>query len=79
MKGTLIWFNPEKHHGFIRTEDGERLRVETAGFAPGHQLGDRCRGTAVAFDRIEQGEEPLAVHVTVMPVFPERRARARKR
>ena len=25
MRGTLIWFNPEKRMGYIRTEDGERL------------------------------------------------------
>jgi hypothetical protein len=80
MKGTLIWFNPAKGHGFIRTEEGERLRIEEAGFAPGQQIGDRCRGTAVTFDRIESGaEEPLAVGVTVIPLFAARRARLRKR
>ena len=28
MQGTMIWFNPAKKHGFIRTDDGERLRVD---------------------------------------------------
>jgi len=44
MRGTLIWFNPDKRMGFIRTEDGERLLVEEAGFEPGHILGDRMAG-----------------------------------
>ena len=35
MNGKLIWFNPEKGHGYIRTEDGERLLVKEDGFAPG--------------------------------------------
>jgi hypothetical protein len=79
LKGTLIWFNPEKHHGFIRTEDGEQLRVEEDGFEPGHLLGDRCRGTHLLFDRVEEnGSEARAVHVTVVPLEAARRARARK-
>ena len=79
MNGTLIWFNPDKRHGFIRTEDGERLRVEQDGFEPGHLLGDRCRGTQLVFDRIDSGGEPQAVHVTVVPHVEPRRARLRKR
>ena len=53
MNGTLIWFNPAKRHGFIRTEQGERLLVEESGFEPGHVLGDRCAGTRLTFERIE--------------------------
>jgi 'Cold-shock' DNA-binding domain len=79
LKGTLIWFNPEKHHGFIRTEDGDKLLVEEDGFEPGHLLGDRCRGTQLLFDRVERaGGEPCAMHVTVVPLEAARRARARK-
>ena len=52
MNGTLIFFNPDKRHGFIRTEDGERLLVEETGFEPGHLLGDRCAGTRLEFERI---------------------------
>ena len=44
MEGTMIWFNPEKQHGFIRTDEGERLRVDETGFALGEPIGDRCCG-----------------------------------
>jgi cold shock CspA family protein len=47
----MLWFNPAKQHGFIRTEEGERLLIELSGFAPGHVLGERCAGTAVEFER----------------------------
>jgi cold shock CspA family protein len=70
MNGTMLWFNPAKRHGFIRTEDGERLRVDDDGFAPGHLITDRCRGAAVSFDRVEVGgEEPRAVQVTLVPLL----------
>jgi cold shock CspA family protein len=79
LQGTLIWFNPDKRHGFIRTEDGERLLVEEEGFEPGHLLGDRCAGTKVAFERVEiDADEPRAVHVTVVPMDAARRARRRR-
>ena len=75
MKGSLIWFNPAKRHGFIRTEDGERLFVDETGFAPGHLLGDRCAGTNLSFDRIEAEGEARAVDVTVVATTVPRRAR----
>jgi hypothetical protein len=79
MQGRLIWFNPAKRHGFIRTEDGERLLVEEAGFEPGHLLGDRCGGTLLTFERVENGEAPQAVHVSVVPPAVGNRARSRRR
>ncbi len=78
MQGTMIWFDPDKRHGFIRTEDGERLRVEETGFAPGHMLGDRCAGTVVSFERVSDGDEPLAVGVMVVPTVDQARARRRR-
>jgi hypothetical protein len=76
----LIWFNPAKRHGFIRTAAGERLRVDESGFEPGHLLGDRCAGTRLSFERVEpDADEPRAIHVTVVPHGVERRARARGR
>ncbi len=37
MQGTMIWFNPAKQHGFIRTDEGERLRVDETGLEPGRR------------------------------------------
>ena len=80
MEGTMLWFNPVKQHGFIRTDDGERLRVDQEGFAAGQLLGDRCRGTRVSFERAAgEVEEARAVNVSVVPLFAERRARSRGR
>jgi hypothetical protein len=80
MRGRLIWFNPEKRHGFIRTEDGERLRVEEAGFEPGHLLGDRCAGTHLTFEREETSDSDAhAIKVTVVNDQSGGRARARRR
>ena len=80
MEGTMIWFNPSKQHGFIRTDEGERLRVDENGFEAGNLLGDRCRGTRVSFDRsIAELEEARAVRVTVVPLVTARRARLRGR
>jgi cold shock CspA family protein len=80
MEGTMIWFNPAKRHGFIRTDEGERLRVDETGFGAGHTLGDRCRGTRVSFDRsLVELDEARAVNVVVVPLAAERRARLRGR
>jgi cold shock CspA family protein len=76
VEGTMLWFNPAKQHGFIRTEEGERLRVDHDGFAAGEPLGDRCRGTRVSFDRVDDElDEARAVNVVVVPMFAARRAR----
>jgi cold shock CspA family protein len=76
----MLWFNPEKHHGFIRTDDGERLRVDEEGFVAGQLLGDGCRGTRVTFERAVAGvEDARAVNVAAVPLFAERRARSRGR
>ena len=47
----MLWFNPDKRHGFIHTDEGERLRVDQEGLATGQLLGARCRGTRVSFGR----------------------------
>lgn len=79
MEGTMLWFNPVKQHGFIRTDEGERLRVDEEGFAAGQLVGDRCRGTRVSFDRTPGPLEARAVNVAVLPLFAARRARPRGR
>ncbi len=35
MRGKMIWFNENKDHGFIRTDEDERLSVLGSGFAGG--------------------------------------------
>ena len=74
MKGHLIWFNPAKRHGFIRTEEGERLLVEESGFEAGHVLGDRCAGTPLTFERqaTHAVGDARAVRVSVIPVIVPR-------
>ena len=80
MEGTMLWFNQAKRHGFIRTDDGERLRVDLDGFATGRPLGDRCRGTRVRFERtLVEADEARAVDVVVVPLVAARRARSRGR
>jgi cold shock CspA family protein len=76
----MLWFNPTKRHGFIRADDGERVRVDESGFVDGGCLGDGCRGTRVTFDRApgELGEH-RAVNVAALPLFSARRARIRGR
>jgi hypothetical protein len=80
MEGTMIWFNPAKRHGFIRTDEGERLRVDEAGLKVGQVLGERCRGTRVSFERsLAELDDPRAVNVSVLPLVAVRRARLRGR
>ncbi len=79
MEGTMLWFNPIKQHGFIRTDDGERLQVDESGFEAGHLLGDHCRGTRVRFEQSGTDERARAVNVAVLPLVAARRARSRGR
>jgi cold shock CspA family protein len=80
MEGTMIWFNPAKRHGFIRTDEDERLRVDETGFEAGHVLRDRCRGTRVSFERsLAELDDARAVNVSVLPLVAARRARLRGR
>lgn len=79
MEGKMLWFNPAKRHGFIRTDEGERLRVDEDGFVAGQPVGDRCRGIRVSFDRADRAEETRAVNVAVVPQSAAGRARTRGR
>ena len=80
MEGTMLWFNPAKRHGFIHTDEGERLRVDVEGFAAGQLLEGRCRGTRVSFERaVDRVEDARAVNVAVVPLVVARRARLRGR
>jgi cold shock CspA family protein len=77
MQGTMIWFNAAKGHGFIRTEEDERLIVHEDGFSGGEVPVGRCAGTDVSFDRETVDGEPRAVNVAPVPVVAARRARRR--
>jgi hypothetical protein len=80
MRGTLIWFNADKQHGYIRTEDGERLLVEESDFEPGTVIADRCGGTPLVFEREEaNGSVSRAVRVSIETESVPRRARLRHR
>jgi hypothetical protein len=80
MEGRMLWFNPAKRHGFIETDEGERLRVDEEGFAVGQVLGDRCRGIRVSFERSDaRAEDSRAVNVAIVPLYGARRARSRGR
>ena len=78
MLGTIIWFNIDKGHGFIRTADEERLYVAKDGFLPGEEPTERVAGRAVTFERDAEQAEPRAVQVSfVEDGGPPRRARLR--
>ncbi len=74
----MIWFNVDKGHGFIRTEEEERLYVAKDGFMPGEAPTERVAGRAVTFERIAVEDDARAVQVSfVQDDGPPRRARLR--
>ena len=77
MEGTMIWFNVDKGHGYIRTEDDERLYVSSSGFHAGHEPPARCKGRAVTFEREDEAGEARAVDVSFVADSDTRRARMR--
>jgi cold shock CspA family protein len=78
--GEMIFFNEEQGRGFIRTEEGERLYVDRAGFLPGEAPRGRCAGLKVDFARAAAAGEHefAAVEVTLVPEFVGGRARRRR-
>lgn len=77
MRGKMLWFNATKDHGFISTEEDERLYVHGSGFAGGVRPPERCAGMIVEFQVTEAGGERRAEGVTVVPYVEPRRARLR--
>jgi cold shock CspA family protein len=75
-RGKMLWFNEEKGHGFIETDDGERLYVDVQGFADAPPVG-ACAGLDVEF-RLANGPQGSYAEATrmVTPIAP-RRARLR--
>jgi hypothetical protein len=74
----MIWFNSAKDHGFIRTEEDERLLVTGDGFAAGEKPDGRCASMAVTFQIEENGDgERHARNVVFEQEVAARRARLR--
>lgn len=78
MRGEMLWFNSEKGHGFIRTEDGERLLVEKSGFAGGRPPVGRCAGKLVEFERESDTKGARAIGAALVELVEPRRARLRR-
>ena len=77
MRGQMLWFNQVKDHGFIRTDEDERLRVDGSGFAAGERPEGRCAHKVVTFEVDESGGERQAQNVVFEPDVVSRRARMR--
>ncbi len=74
MQGKMLWFNEEKEHGFILTDEDERLYVHRDGFSPGEIPVGRCAHLAVQFEVVEENGERMASGVSVISKDPSPRA-----
>jgi cold shock CspA family protein len=79
MRGTMVWFNEEKGHGYISTETGERLYVSEHGFLDGNAPKGRCAGLAVEFEIATSMNGRQAVGSVLVEEDPPLRARRRHR
>jgi cold shock CspA family protein len=77
MRGPMLWFNEKKDHGFIRTDEGERLQVDGSGFAPGERPEGRCVDKVVTFMIEESDQGRRAQNVVFEREIAARRARLR--
>jgi cold shock CspA family protein len=81
VRGKMLWFNEEKDHGYIATDEGERLYIPGVGFAGGERLKGRCAGLEVEFEVVgvddarEASECVLVEHVAAHR--PRKRYRGR--
>jgi len=75
--GSMLWFNEEKGHGFIATDDGERLFVAGDGFLEAPPVGP-CAGKAVAFEIGEDTAGRFARSTRFVEEIVPRRARLRR-
>jgi cold shock CspA family protein len=79
MRGKMLWFNEEKDHGYISTEEGERLYIAGTGFARGERLKGRCAGLEVEFTVVGAGSERAASECALVEHVAPHRARRRHR
>jgi hypothetical protein len=77
MDGKMLFFNAEKDYGFIRTEEGERIAVNRAGFLSGEAPIGRCAGLAVKLTPVETPAGRIATAVSL--VVEKEVGRARRR
>jgi len=77
QQGSMLWFHEAKGHGFIATDEGERLYVEREGFVEGAAPIGRCAGLRVEFRIHEQQGIRMAVDVSVVSDASSLRARRR--
>jgi CspA family cold shock protein len=75
-RGKMLWFNEEKGHGFIATDDGERLYVDVQGFAEAPPIG-ACAGLDVEFRLANGPRGPHAEATRMVTHAAPRRARLR--
>jgi hypothetical protein len=73
----MLWFNEAKDHGFIMTDEGERLAVAGEDFAAGERPVGRCAHKVVTFEIDGGGERRQARNVAFEPEIAVRRARLR--
>jgi cold shock CspA family protein len=74
----MLWFNEEKDHGYISTDDGERLYVAGAGFEGGQGPQGRCAGLPVEFDVSERDGSREATGCVLVDEIAPPRARLRR-
>ena len=77
MRGQMLWFNEAKDHGFIMTDEGERLAVAGEGFAGGERPVGRCAHKVVSFEIDANGGTRQARNVVFEPEVAAHRARLR--
>jgi cold shock CspA family protein len=77
MRGTMLWFNEAKNHGFILSEEGERLYVHRDDFLPGEVPVGRCATKPVLFRISERDAQRVAVNVSMEEEQDSQRARRR--
>jgi cold shock CspA family protein len=77
MRGTMLWFNEDKDHGYISTVEGERLYVAGTGFTDGGPPKGRCAGLPVEFLIVDSGEAREAGECALVEDAAPARARRR--
>ena len=77
MQGQMLWFNEARDHGFIMTDEGERLAVAGTGFAGEERPVGRCAHKVVSFEVDENSDTRQAQNVVFVPDVVARRARRR--